>query len=90
MRKDIKLKAIRRLKIIEGQVRGLQKMVEDDSYCVNIITQAGAVIEAISGVESLVLENHLLQHVVEQMKNGKEDRAVEEILKVYKLAQRKK
>ena len=66
MRKDIKLKAIRRLKIIEGQVRGLQKMVEDDSYCVNIITQAGAVIEAISGVESLVLENHLLQHVVEQ------------------------
>ncbi len=90
MRKDIKLKAIRRLKIIEGQVRGLQKMVEDDSYCVNIITQASAIIEAISGVESLVLENHLLQHVVEQMKNGKEDRAVEEILKVYKLAQRKK
>ncbi len=90
MHKDIKLKAIRRLKIIEGQIRGLQKMVEDDSYCVNIITQASAIIEAISGVESLVLENHLLQHVIEQMKNGKEDQAVKEILKVYKLAQRKK
>jgi len=90
MRKDIKSKAIRRLKIIEGQIRGLQKMVEDESYCVNIITQSSAVKEALSGIEDLVLENHLSTHVIEQMKNGKEDKAVEEILKVYKLAQRKK
>ncbi len=90
MRKDIKSKAIRRLKIIEGQIRGLQKMVEDESYCVNIITQSSAVKEALSGIEDLVLENHLSTHVIEQRKNGKEDKAVEEILKVYKLAQRKK
>ncbi|MEK9159290.1 MAG: metal-sensing transcriptional repressor [Patescibacteria group bacterium] len=90
MRKDIKSKAIRRLKIIEGQIRGLQKMVEDESYCVNIITQSSAVKEALSGIEDLVLENHLSTHVIEQMKNGKEDKAVAEILKVYKLAQRKK
>ena len=89
MRKDIKSKAIRRLKIIEGQIRGLQKMVEEESYCVNIITQASAVKEALSGVEDLVLENHLSTHVVEQMKGGKEDQAVKEILKVYKLAQKK-
>lgn len=90
MRQDIKTKAIKRLKIIEGQIRGLQKMVEDESYCVNIITQASAIKEALSGVEDLVLENHLSTHVVEQMKSGKEEQAVEEILKVYKFAQRKK
>lgn len=90
MRKDIQSKAVRRLKIIEGQIRGLQKMVEDENYCVDIITQASAIKEALSGVEDLVLENHLSTHVIEQMKNGKEDKAVEEILKVYKLAQKKK
>lgn len=90
MRKDIKLKAIRRLRIIEGQIRGLQKMVEEDSYCVDIITQASAVKEGLSGVEDLVLENHLSTHVIEQMKGGKADQAVREILKIYKLGQKKK
>ncbi len=90
MRKDIKVKAIRRLKIIEGQIRGLQKMVEEESYCVHVITQASAIKEALSSVEDLVLENHLSTHVVEQMKGGKEAQAVQEILKVYKLAQKKK
>lgn len=90
MRKDIQSKAIRRLKIIEGQIRGLQKMVEDCSYCVDIITQASAIKEALSGVEDLILENHLSTHVIEQIKGNKEEKAVNEILKIYKLAQKKK
>ncbi len=90
MRKDIKARAIRRLKIIEGQIRGLQSMVDTEKYCVDIITQTSAIKEALSGVEHLILENHLSTHVVEQMKSGKEKKAVEEILKVYKLSQRKK
>lgn len=85
MKQNIKTKAIRRLKIVEGQVRGLQKMVEDEKYCIDIITQALAVKEALTGVENLVLENHLSTHVVHQMKHGSEKKAVDEILKVYKL-----
>lgn len=85
MRKDIKSKAIRRLKIVEGQIRGLQKMVEDEKYCIDIITQASAIKEALAGVENLVLENHLSTHVVHQMRSGSEKQAVDEILKVYKL-----
>ena len=50
MRKDIKLKAVRRLKIIEGQIRGLQKMVDEEKYCINIIIQSSAIKEALSGV----------------------------------------
>ncbi len=90
MKADIKLKVIRRLKLIEGQVRGLQRMVSDEKYCIDVITQTSAIKEALSGVEDLILENHLSTHVLEQMKGGKEKRAIDEILKVYKLAQKKK
>jgi DNA-binding FrmR family transcriptional regulator len=90
MRQNIQTKAIRRLKLIEGQVRGLQKMVEDEKYCIDIIIQASAIKEALAGVEDLILENHLTTHVVHQIKNGNKHQAATEILKVYKLAQRKK
>jgi DNA-binding FrmR family transcriptional regulator len=90
MKEKIKLKSVRRLKIIEGQIRGLQKMVEEEKYCVDIITQASAIKEAISGIEDLILENHLSTHVIHQIKHGKEDQSTKEILKIYKLAKRKK
>jgi CsoR family transcriptional regulator, copper-sensing transcriptional repressor len=90
MKAEIKTKALRRLKLIEGQVRGLQKMLEEEKYCIDIITQSSAVKEALSGVEDLVLENHLSTHVIHQIKHGKDKQAIEEILKVYKLAQKKK
>lgn len=89
MNNQIKSRAVHRLKLIEGQMRGLQKMVEEDTYCIDIITQASAVKAALSGVEDLLLKNHLSTHVIDQVKNGKEDQATEEILKVYKLKQKK-
>ncbi len=90
MKADLKKKSLRRLNLIKGQVNGLIKMVDEERYCVDIITQASAVKEALSGVEDLILENHLSTHVIEQMRNGKEKKATEEILKIYKLAQKKK
>jgi DNA-binding FrmR family transcriptional regulator len=89
MRQDIKKKASRRLKIIEGQIRGVQKMVEDEKYCIDIITQSSAIKEALSGVENLILENHLSTHVIQQIKGGKEKQAITEILKVHRRAQKK-
>ncbi|OGL83775.1 hypothetical protein A3J36_03620 [Candidatus Uhrbacteria bacterium RIFCSPLOWO2_02_FULL_54_37] len=82
-------KHTRRLKIIEGQVRGLQRMVEEGAYCVDLITQSSAVKEALSSFEDAVLENHLNTHVVEQMKSGEHKRATNEILKVYRLSKKK-
>ncbi len=84
-----KQRALRRLKIAEGQVRGLQKMVEEENYCVDIITQTSAVREALSGIEDMILENHLSGHVIEQMKSGREAQAVKEVLAVYTLAKKK-
>ncbi len=90
MRQDIKRKTIRRLKLVEGQVRGLQRMVNEEKYCVDIIIQASAIKEALSGVKDLILENHLSTHIIEQIKSGKEKQAVAEVLKIYKLAQKKR
>lgn len=64
-------------------------MVADDVYCVDIISQTSAVKNAISGIEDLVLENHLSTHVVEQMKAGKEHKASEEILQIYRLSKKR-
>ncbi len=89
MDKKIQGRALRRLKILEGQVRGLQRMVEDEEYCIDVINQSLAIKQALSGVEDLLLENHLSTHVIEQMKAGKEKKAVEEILSVYKVSKKK-
>lgn len=80
-----KQKLVRRLKIIEGQIRGLQDMLIDDTYCIDVITQTSAVKQALSGIEDELMKNHLSTCVVHQIKKGKEKIAVDEILKVYQL-----
>ncbi len=89
MKREVKQKIERRLKIIEGQVRGLQKMIEDDKYCVDIITQSSAVRHSLGSVEDAILENHLATHVKEQMRGKEYKKATEEVMKVYKLAKKK-
>jgi DNA-binding FrmR family transcriptional regulator len=59
MRKDIKASALRRLKRIEGQVRGLGRMVEDDRYCIDIVTQIAAVRAAEEGSDIVTLARYL-------------------------------
>jgi len=83
--KTPKAKLLRRLKIVEGQVRGLQDMLEKDVYCIDIITQTSAVKQALSSVEDALLENHLSSCVHRQMTSGETGKAVNEILTVYKL-----
>jgi DNA-binding FrmR family transcriptional regulator len=85
MIKKDKKKLSNRLKRIEGQIRGLQKMVEEDSYCIDIITQSSAIRNSLKSAEDVILEEHLSTCVIDQIKTGKQKKAVEEILKVYRL-----
>jgi DNA-binding FrmR family transcriptional regulator len=80
-----KARMIRRLKLIEGQVRGLQKMIENGSYCIDVITQTSAVKQGLSNLEDLLLENHLGGCIIHQIQSGQTAKAKDEILKVYKL-----
>jgi DNA-binding FrmR family transcriptional regulator len=65
MRKDIKASVQKRLGRIEGQVRGLAKMVEEERYCIDIVTQISAVRAALRRVEEEVLKDHVA-HCVER------------------------
>ena len=85
MDKNNKAKVVRRLKLLEGQVRGLQKMVENDTYCIDVITQTSAVKQGLSNVEDMLLESHLGHCVIHQIQSGQTKKAKEEIIKVYKL-----
>lgn len=80
-----KQKFARRLKILEGQVRGIQNMVEKDAYCIDIIAQTSAIKQGLSNIEDALLEGHLGHCLVDQIKSGQADKATEEILKVYQL-----
>jgi len=89
MNKEIKNKIKNRLKKSEGQVRGLYKMVDEEKYCIDVITQSSAIRQALSAVEDMMLENHLSEHVIHQMKSGEEKKAVEEIIRVFKKSKKK-
>ena len=90
MKPEVQKKLTKRLKIIEGQVRGLQKMVESHEYCVDILIQTMAVKQALTSFEEAMLQNHLSTHVVEQMKSGQHKKAIEEMMKVYSLSNKGK
>jgi DNA-binding FrmR family transcriptional regulator len=84
---ELKVSNLRRLRRIEGQVRGLQKMVEDERYCGEIITQIASVQEALRGVSRQLMRNHLKHCASAAIKHGdaKADAMYEELLElVYK------
>jgi DNA-binding FrmR family transcriptional regulator len=89
MDEKIKKNILRRLKITKGQIDGLIRMIESDKYCIDILIQSMAIKNALSSIEDLILENHLKTHVVEQIKNNKEKKAVVELIKIFKLSKRK-
>ncbi len=75
-RKDDYLKRLRR---IEGQARGLQRMVEEEQYCIDILTQVSAMTKALQAVSIGLLEEHLAHCVVDAARAGHEDEAQEKL-----------
>lgn len=72
-----------RLKRIEGQVRGLQRMLEEDAYCPDVLTQASAVQAALNGFCRTLLASHLHSCVTENIRAGR-DEAVDELMEILK------
>ncbi|WP_096440587.1 metal-sensing transcriptional repressor [Alteribacter populi] len=77
-----KEKLVNRLKRIEGQVRGIQRMVEDDRYCVDVLVQLSAINAALKKVGYSLLENHTRGCVADAVQHGDGDEAIEELMKV--------
>lgn len=88
MKQEYKQRAEHRTKIIKGQLEGLQKMIGEDKYCMDILTQSLAIQKSLASLDKLVLENHLRTHITDMVASGDEtqqNKAIEELLDLYKL-----
>lgn len=85
MQQKYKEKLIHHLHRLQGQLAGVERMLEDDKYCVDIITQSRAVQSALESFDQQLLQNHLEEHVAHQFSHGKKDKAIAELLRIYKL-----
>ncbi|EAQ35731.1 hypothetical protein NB311A_04923 [Nitrobacter sp. Nb-311A] len=85
MRNDIKASCQKRLNRIEGQVRGLAKMVDEDRYCIDIVTQISAVRSALRRVEEQILKDHVahcVEHAINSGDKADQRRKIAELMDV--------
>jgi DNA-binding FrmR family transcriptional regulator len=85
MRKDIKISCQKRLGRIEGQVRGLSKMVDEDRYCIDVVTQISAVRAALRKVEEEILGDHVahcVEHAITSGDKNDQRRKIAELMEV--------
>ncbi len=78
--------ALKRLNYIEGHLGGLLRMIEQDTYCVDVLKQTYAVRRAIEKLEGILLDGHLHTCVVEGVKEGRDEQVISELLQLYELA----
>ena len=88
MIEDLKKRALHRARILEGQLRGLEKMIESEEYCLDIITQSLAIQKSLGSLNKLMVENHLKTHVTEMFDAGGDERnrAIDELLRIFELS----
>ena len=80
--------AIKRLNYIEGHLRGIRKMVEEDAYCVDILKQTYAVQRAIEKFEQVLLRDHLASCVPDGIREGRDDEVLGELEQLFALSRR--
>jgi len=80
--------ALRRLAYIEGHLKGIRKMVEEDQYCVDVLKQTYAVQRAIDKFESTLLRGHLNSCVPEGIKEGREAEVLSELEELFELSKK--
>jgi CsoR family transcriptional regulator, copper-sensing transcriptional repressor len=85
MTPETQRQALRRLKIIAGQVEALQRQIDEDRYCMDVLDLSLSIQKALRSLDTLVLEGHLRTHVLEQMTEGESERAVNELLRLYRV-----
>ena len=78
--------AFKRLNYIEGHLGGIRRMIEEDTYCVDVLKQTHAVRRAIEKLEALMLDGHLHTCVIQGVRDGREEQVVGELLELYELA----
>ncbi|MFA6256765.1 MAG: metal-sensing transcriptional repressor [Candidatus Paceibacterota bacterium] len=82
----LKKRALHRAHIIRGQMDGLIKAIETEVYCPRLLEQSLAIQKSLISLDAYMLENHLRTHVKHMLHMGDDDKAVKELIKIYKLS----
>lgn len=85
---NVKKRATHRSRIIAGQMKALQQAIDNETYCIDILTQSLAIQKSLASLNKLILENHLRTHVQEMLSSAEpeeHDKAVAELLSLYEL-----
>lgn len=86
---NLKKSALHRAKILEGQMRGVQKMIENEDYCMDILTQCLAIQKSIGSLNKLIVENHVRTHIKGSLSSRSQkaqEQAIEELLCLYEIS----
>ncbi len=81
--KTTKDNALHRLKIVRGHLEKVIEMVEQDVYCIDVLTQTKAIKSSLQKIDEVLLEEHLSHCVVDHVKKGQSKKAIEEVMKVF-------
>jgi CsoR family transcriptional regulator, copper-sensing transcriptional repressor len=82
---DIQKRSLHRTKIIQGQLRALETAIENEQYCMDILTQNLAIQKSLGSLSKLILENHLRTHVAQEFAHGDVEASITELLQLYEL-----
>lgn len=89
IQQDLKVKIKHRLKILKGQLEALEDHVDRDCYCMDTINLSRSIQASLKSFDLLMLENHLKTHIVEDIKNRNEKKAIGELLRIYSFSEAK-
>ena len=82
--KNNKERILHRLKIVKGHLQKVHQMIEGDNYCIDVLHQSLAVQKALKQIDMLMMEDHLKTCAIHQIREGKEDKMVQELIGIYK------
>ncbi|AND16813.1 metal-sensitive transcriptional regulator [Rathayibacter tritici] len=88
MIEDLKKRSLHRARILGGQMRGLERMIENEDYCVDIVTQSLAIQKSLGSLNKLIVENHLRTHITAMFEEGGDAReaAIAELVTIFELS----
>lgn len=88
MKEETRRTVLARLRSVQGHLRGVEKMVEEDKYCVDVLQQTFAIEKALAKIDEMVLEGHLQTCVADSFRGGRAERTIGELVDIFRTARK--
>jgi len=88
VRSEIRYDVVSRLRSVAGHLKAVERMVEEDKYCVDVMKQTMAIEKALERIDTVILEEHLATCVADSFRQGRSDRTVKELAEIFSTARK--